>query len=72
MNKAKSFDRLNLLVAATACLISVGAVAFSYLAVRNTSLSVTEICFASGFNSLAHFVATFTKRYKMSPSQARA
>ncbi|MCG3119854.1 MAG: HTH-type transcriptional activator RhaR [bacterium] len=42
------------------------------LLLRHTSLSVTEICFASGFNSFTHFIATFTKRYKMSPSKARA
>jgi AraC-like DNA-binding protein len=34
--------------------------------------SVTEIGFASGFNSFAHFIATFTKRYKLSLSKARA
>lgn len=45
---------------------------YARLLLHHTSLSVTEICFASGFNSFAHFIATFTKRYKMSPSKARA
>lgn len=37
----------------------------------NTSLSVTEICFASGFNSLEHFISTFTRRFSVSPSKYR-
>lgn len=37
----------------------------------NTSLSVSEICFASGFNSFPHFIATFTRRYSVSPMKAR-
>lgn len=42
------------------------------LLLRNTSLSVSEICFASGFNSFSHFIASFTKRYQISPSKARS
>lgn len=41
------------------------------LLLRNTSLSVSEICFASGFNSFPHFIATFTRRYGVSPLKAR-
>lgn len=41
------------------------------LLLRNTSLSVSEICFASGFNSFPHFIASFTRRYRVSPSKAR-
>lgn len=39
---------------------------------RNTSLSVSKICFASGFNSFPHFIASFTRRYRLSPSKVRA
>jgi AraC family transcriptional regulator len=39
---------------------------------RNTSLSITEICFSSGFNSFSHFISTFTRRYGQSPSKFRA
>jgi AraC-like DNA-binding protein len=38
---------------------------------RNTSLSVTEIGFDSGFNSLDHFIATFTRRFRKSPLKFR-
>lgn len=38
---------------------------------KNTSLPVTEICFSSGFNSLAHFIATFTRHHGLSPSRYR-
>jgi AraC-like DNA-binding protein len=38
---------------------------------RNTSLSVTEVGFDSGFNSLDHFIATFTRRYHISPLKFR-
>lgn len=37
----------------------------------NTSLAVTEIGFDAGFNSLDHFIATFTRRYGISPLQFR-
>jgi AraC-like DNA-binding protein len=38
---------------------------------RNTRLSVTEICFVSGFASLEHFLAMFRSRYGLSPRQYR-
>ncbi len=41
------------------------------LLLRNTSLSITEICFESGFNSLEHFISTFSNRFKMSPLKFR-
>lgn len=39
--------------------------------IRNTTMSVTEICFTSGFNSLDHFTTMFKQMYKVSPSQLR-
>jgi AraC family transcriptional regulator len=41
------------------------------LLLHNTSLSVTEICFESGFNSLEHFISTFTRLYGVSPGKYR-
>lgn len=41
------------------------------LLLQSTSLSVTEVCFNSGFKSFSHFVDTFTRRYGVSPSKAR-
>ncbi len=41
------------------------------LLLRNTSLSVTEICFESGFNSLEHFIAAFVQHHGASPSKYR-
>lgn len=38
---------------------------------KNTSLSITEICFASGFNSLEYFSAAFVQKYGMSPTKFR-
>jgi AraC family transcriptional regulator len=38
---------------------------------HNTSLSVTEICFASGFSSFPHFIATFTRRHGINPTGYR-
>jgi AraC family transcriptional regulator len=38
---------------------------------RNTRLSVTEVCFASGFGSLEHFLAMFRQRYGLSPRRYR-
>lgn len=38
---------------------------------RDTSLPVTDVGFASGFNSVEHFVTAFRQRYKQSPSQYR-
>jgi AraC family transcriptional regulator len=39
------------------------------LLLRNTSSSITEICYASGFQNYPHFVAAFTRRYGISPLQ---
>lgn len=41
------------------------------LLLRNTSDSITEICYASGFRNYPHFVAAFTRRYGTSPLQFR-
>jgi AraC-like DNA-binding protein len=41
------------------------------LLLQNTILSITEICFESGFNSLEHFITSFTKRYSLSPLKFR-
>jgi AraC family transcriptional regulator len=41
------------------------------LLLRNTFLSVTEICFESGFNSLEHFSSAFTRQYGLSPRRYR-
>ena len=38
---------------------------------RTSSLSVTQICHRSGFNSLSHFITTFRRHMGMSPSQYR-
>jgi AraC family transcriptional regulator len=38
---------------------------------RNTRLSVTEICFDSGFASLEHFLAMFRQRFGCTPRQYR-
>lgn len=38
---------------------------------RDSSLSVTQICHRSGFNSLSHFITTFRLHTGMSPSQYR-
>jgi AraC-like DNA-binding protein len=38
---------------------------------RNTSRSVTEICFDSGFNHFPHFVSTFTRQFGVSPRKFR-
>ena len=38
---------------------------------RNTSDSVTTICFESGFNSLEHFIASFKRRHGVSPLRFR-
>ena len=39
--------------------------------IKTTVLSVTDICYMSGFNSLDYFSAAFTKRFKLSPSKYR-
>jgi AraC family transcriptional regulator len=41
------------------------------LLLRNTFLSVTQICFESGFNSLEHFISAFTRQYGLSPGKYR-
>src|SRR3989304_815484 len=38
---------------------------------RTPSLSVTQICHRSGFNSLSHFITTVRRHMGMSPSQYR-
>jgi AraC-like DNA-binding protein len=38
---------------------------------RDSSLSVTQVCHRSGFNSLSHFITTFRNHTGMSPSQYR-
>ena len=38
---------------------------------RNTSHSVTQICFDSGFNHFPHFVSTFKRRFGVSPRKFR-
>ena len=38
---------------------------------RDSSLTVTQICHRSGFNSLSHFITTFRNHTGMSPSQYR-
>jgi AraC-like DNA-binding protein len=38
---------------------------------RESSLSVTQVCHRSGFNSLSHFITTFRLHTGMSPSQYR-
>ncbi|MBI1939450.1 MAG: helix-turn-helix transcriptional regulator [Ignavibacteriales bacterium] len=41
------------------------------LLLKNTSLYITEICYESGFNRLEHFIATFTRRFGISPLKFR-
>ncbi|MEP6513742.1 MAG: AraC family transcriptional regulator [Parafilimonas sp.] len=36
---------------------------------RTTNLSITDICFESGFNRLDYFSTVFTKKYTLSPSK---
>jgi AraC-like DNA-binding protein len=38
---------------------------------RDSTLSVTQICHRSGFNSLSHFITTFRRHTGFSPSQYR-
>jgi AraC family transcriptional regulator len=45
--------------------------AHARLLLQYTSLSVTEICFESGFNSVEHFIASFHRRYRVSPGKHR-
>ncbi|MCK6542953.1 AraC family transcriptional regulator [bacterium] len=39
--------------------------------INSTSLSLTEICYMSGFSRSDYFSAAFSKKYKISPSQFR-
>ena len=39
--------------------------------IKTSLLSITDICYMSGFNSLAYFSAAFTKKFKLSPSKYR-
>lgn len=41
------------------------------LLLRETRLPVTEICFESGFRSIPHFISTFGRHFKTSPSRFR-
>jgi AraC-like DNA-binding protein len=41
------------------------------LLLLNTRLSVTEVCFASGFQSFPHFISMFKARYGKNPSEYR-
>lgn len=41
------------------------------LLLKNTSLYITEVCYESGFNRLEHFIATFTRRFGISPLKYR-
>jgi AraC family transcriptional regulator len=41
------------------------------LLLRHTSLSVTRICYESGFNSFEHFIAAFKQNYSTSPRKFR-
>jgi AraC-like DNA-binding protein len=38
---------------------------------RESSLSVTQVCHRSGFNSLSHFITTFRLHTGVSPTQYR-
>jgi AraC-like DNA-binding protein len=38
---------------------------------RESSLSVTQICHRTGFNSLSHFITTFRRHTGLSPSRYR-
>lgn len=38
---------------------------------RDSRLTVTQVCHRSGFNSLSHFITTFRRHTGMSPSQYR-
>jgi AraC-like DNA-binding protein/mannose-6-phosphate isomerase-like protein (cupin superfamily) len=44
---------------------------FARSLLASTSLSVTEICHAAGFNSLSHFGRAYRRRYGLSPSARR-
>ena len=46
--------------------------AFARSLLASTSLTVTDICHAAGFNDLSHFGRAFRRRYGASPTQGRA
>ena len=37
----------------------------------NFSKNVTDVCFASGYQNISHFIRSFKKRYGISPSEYR-
>ena len=37
--------------------------------IQSTNMSISEVCFAIGFNSRSYFSKIFTERYKISPSE---
>jgi AraC-like DNA-binding protein len=46
-------------------------VRFARSLLRATDMSVTDICYASGFRTLSHFERTFKEEYGTSPSACR-
>lgn len=38
---------------------------------KNSNLSVTEVCFVSGFNNISHFYTRFHKKFEQSPREYR-
>jgi len=46
-------------------------VGFARSLLRSTDMSVTDICYSSGFHTLSHFQRTFKGRYGTSPSACR-
>jgi AraC-like DNA-binding protein len=45
--------------------------AFAYKLLRSSQCSVTEVCHASGFNTLTYFERVFRAQYQMSPRHAQ-
>ncbi|MCU0449581.1 MAG: AraC family transcriptional regulator [Bernardetiaceae bacterium] len=39
--------------------------------IENTNLSVTEVCYSIGYESLSHFVKSFKEKYGITPKKAR-
>ncbi len=39
---------------------------------KTSAISITDVCYMSGFNSLDYFSSAFSKKYKLSPSKYRA
>jgi AraC-like DNA-binding protein len=44
---------------------------FALALLRVSDLSVTEICYASGFNTLSHFLRVFKQKFHQSPNTFR-